>query len=142
MTTRSVKSFKNNQDKGKDFENRFLQYLAKEGFWAHFMHPAPDGSQPFDIIAVKNVSSITRPNIMVCAFDCKTLEKGRFPLNRIEDNQQMAFEALNRRGIHNTYFVIDCGSHCRLIPSQTAIEKRRQGCKSLDIDGYTSFCIE
>lgn len=128
------KQAKNNQQKGREFENKFMKWLASKGYWVHFMNPAPDGSQPFDIIAIKKGT--------VCAFDCKTLEKGRFPLSRIEDNQMLAFEALNRQEVHNTYFVIDCGSHCRLIPSQTAIERKRKGVKSIDIDGYASFCIE
>ena len=134
---------KNNQQVGKEFENAFLEHLAKEGFWAHFMNPAPDGSQPFDIIALKNVSGTDKPNIMACAFDCKTLKGHRFPLSRIEDNQEGAFEALNRIGVHNTYFVIDCGNnmYC-LIPSQEAIEERRKGRASLSIDGRQRFYLK
>lgn len=143
MTTPNAKTSKkptNNQKKGKDFENRFIEWLSKQGFWAHFMHPAPDGSQPFDIIALKGND---RASAIVYAFDCKTLEKGRFSLNRIEDNQELAFEALNRQGVHNTYFVIECEENvCRLIPSQEAIEKKRQGVKSLEMDGRKSFYIE
>lgn len=142
MTIPNAKNSKkpmNNQQKGKDFENKFMKWLSKQGYWAHFMHPAPDGSQPFDIIALKGND---RSSAIVYAFDCKTLEKGRFPLSRIEDNQELAFEALNKQGVHNTYFVIDCGDHCRLMPSQTAIERKRQGVKSLDIDGLKSFYLE
>ena len=63
MTTRNAKNFKNNQQKGKDLEKRFMEYLSRQGYWVHFMHPAPDGSQPFDIIACKGVGSLAQ----VCA---------------------------------------------------------------------------
>ena len=137
MTIPNAKTFKNNQQKGRDFENRYIQYLSRQGFWAHFMHPAPDGSQPFDIIACKES--------MVCAFDCKTLDDHRFPLDRAEDNQMTSFEMLNRRGIHNTYFVVEIAENrvC-LIPSQYVADLKRAGQKSLDMRGMEneSICIE
>ena len=131
----------NNQQRGKEFEKKFIKWLSRCGCWAHFMNPAPDGSQPFDIIAL--APTITPGCAVVHAFDCKTLDGDRFPLSRIEENQEMAFTALNRIGVHNTYFVIDCGNNlCRLIPSQAAIEAKKKGKKSIMVDGYESFYIE
>lgn len=58
--------------------------LASRGWWVHFITPAPNGGQPFDVIAVKNGIAM--------AIDCKTSVSHIFPLSRLEDNQIMAFE--------------------------------------------------
>ena len=50
------------------------------------------GAQPFDVIAVNDK--------FVRCFDCKVLtsrKSGRFPLDRIEDNQWLAFEAFEQK---------------------------------------------
>lgn len=131
----------NNQQKGKDLEKRFMGYLSKQGFWVHFLHPAPDGSQPFDIIAIRKIYECTQ----VCAFDCKTLAGHRFPLDRAEDNQLAAFELLNRKGVHNTYFVVEIeqGS-VYYVPSQHVSAMKKDGAKSIDLRGgaYASISIE
>ena len=133
MTIQSAKNFKNNQQRGKDLEKRFMEYLSRQGYWVHFMHPAPDGSQPFDIIACKGMKSGLAN---VCAFDCKTLEGDRFPLSRVEDNQRTAFQLLNRKGIHNTYFVIEFAENivC-IIPSQDIEKVILDGKKSIKLEG-------
>lgn len=58
--------------------------LAAKGYWVHFIVPDIRGAQPFDIIAVKNGHAI--------AIDCKTCVSNTFNINRLEDNQIMAFE--------------------------------------------------
>ena len=73
----------NNNKTGAQFEKEFCQYLAKNGWWAHFLSPNASGAQPFDIIAMRNRD--------VYAIDCKTCADGRFPISRIEDNQRLAF---------------------------------------------------
>lgn len=135
MTTRSAKNFKNNQQRGKDFENRFIAYLSRQGYWAHFMHPAPDGSQPFDIIACKGAGNQGLVNVV--AFDCKTLVgETRFPLDRAENNQRTAFQLLNRKGIHNTYFVIEIEENIvSIVPSQDVEKAIRDGKKSIKLEG-------
>lgn len=80
----------NNKKKGSDFEKLFADVLAKRGFWVHFMHPAPDGGQPFDVIAVKNGEAY--------AFDCKTCDSDVFTYDRLEQNQRLAFEKWMRCG--------------------------------------------
>lgn len=74
----------NNKQIGAKFEQEFVEILAKEGFWAHFLAPSPTGAQPFDVIAM----------VHGCAycFDCKTSVKPIFPLSRLEDNQILAFD--------------------------------------------------
>ena len=74
----------NNKRLGTAFEREFCELLASKGWWAHFITPAPDGGQPFDIIACK---------AGVCmAVDCKTSAVHIFPYERLEENQIMAFE--------------------------------------------------
>lgn len=74
----------NNKRLGTDFEREFVQMLANRGFWVHFINPDRTGSQPFDVIAVKNGKAY--------AFDCKTCSTKRFSIDRLEDNQILAFE--------------------------------------------------
>lgn len=121
---------KNNQQIGKTFEQEWLDHLYSLGMWAHFMHPAPDGSQPFDIIAVSDKYG----DAIVSAYDCKTLEGNRFPLSRAEDNQILAFKSLNAHGVHNTYFVIKTTSTIHLIPSQEVEAYLEAGKKSIPLE--------
>ena len=80
----------NNKKLGTDFEREMVNLLASEGFWVHFMSPASDGSQPFDLIFVKDG--------LAMAADCKTSSKRKFSIDRLEDNQIMAFEKWLRCG--------------------------------------------
>lgn len=119
----------NNKKIGSDFEKRYCDYFNKNGFWVHFMNPSANGSQPFDIIAVKGP--------MVIAVDCKTIVANRFSLDRIEDNQMMAFKKMNECGIHNTYFSLESRkNHVVNIPSQILIELKENGVKSIDVREY------
>lgn len=80
----------NNKILGTAFENRMCDELADAGYWVHFITPDKRGSQPFDIIAVKD-------NVPV-AIDCKTSVKKIFPITRLEDNQRLAFDKWVRCG--------------------------------------------
>lgn len=124
------KTTENNQKVGKTFEQEWLDHLYSLGMWAHFMHPAPDGSQPFDIIAINDYYG----EATVYAYDCKTLSGKRFPLNREEDNQEMAFKALNEHGVHNTYFVVKTKEAIHLIPSQEVTAYKEAGEKSIPLE--------
>lgn len=117
----------NNQKIGKTFEQEWIEHLYSLGIWAHFMHPAPDGSQPFDIIAINNAYGVP----IVCAYDCKTVKGNRFSLNRVEDNQALAFMRLNAHGVHNTYFVIRTDDKIYLLQSQEVIDRKSTGEKSI-----------
>lgn len=74
----------NNKKLGTEFEREFCNLLASRGYWVHFISPAPNGGQPFDVIAVKGGEAY--------AFDCKTSVSEKFPFTRLEENQIMAFE--------------------------------------------------
>lgn len=74
----------NNKKLGSDFEKELCQLLAEEGWWVHFISPNESGAQPFDIIAVKDGIAL--------AGDCKTSVNNIFRINRLEENQKMAFD--------------------------------------------------
>lgn len=135
MTTRNAKNFKNNQQRGKDLENRFLEWLSTNGYWAHFITPAPDGSQPFDIVAGKSG--------LIFAFDCKTLVgETRFPLSRVEDNQRTAFQLMNKMGNGHTYFIIEVQENVvRCVPSREIERAIKEGRKSISMEGWPSAYI-
>lgn len=73
----------NNKKLGTEFEKRMVDVLSKKGYWVHFMSPDNRGAQPFDIIAVKGGIAF--------AIDCKTSKDHIFRIDRLEDNQMMAF---------------------------------------------------
>ena len=135
MTIPNAKTFKNNQQRGKDLEKRFIEWLSLNGYWSHFITPAPDGSQPFDIVAGRNG--------LIFAFDCKTLVgEARFPLNRVEDNQRMAFKLMNKKGNDHTYFVIEVLENVvRFVPSQEIEKAIKAGKKSIAMGGWVSAYI-
>lgn len=74
----------NNKKRGASFEREFCDLLASRGWWAHFITPAPDGGQPFDVIAVKSGEAI--------AVDCKTCADHIFRITRMRPNQITAFD--------------------------------------------------
>lgn len=74
----------NNKQIGTRFEHEFCDLLASRGYWVHFISPAPNGGQPFDVIAVKAGDARV--------YDCKTSVKRTFSLARLEQNQMLAFE--------------------------------------------------
>lgn len=126
MTTQPVKTLKNKNNKeiGTEFEQDFCEYLSKLGFWVHFLNPAPNGSQPFDIIAISKDT--------VFCIDCKTLDGDRFPFSRIEDNQESAFNMLNNKGIWTTYFCIKISNtEVIMAPSYELIKLSHSGLKSI-----------
>lgn len=83
----------NNKKWGTQWEKEFCKLLAAQGFWVHFITPDERGAQPFDVIAVKAGEAY--------AYDCKTCAADWFSIDRLEDNQVMAFEKWLRCGNSN-----------------------------------------
>ena len=101
----------NNQQIGSRFEKDFARFLANQGYWVHLIErSAHSGSQPFDLIAIKN-------DIPHC-IDCKTLANkgGRFPTSRIEDNQILAYKRFKKCGNTNFDLAILWNNDVYLIP--------------------------
>lgn len=88
----------NNKKVGTAWEKKFCEILSDEGFWAHRIEPDLRGAQPFDIIACKNDMAI--------AIDCKTCEDNYFRMNRVEENQKMAFGLWNDCGNSMSFFAV------------------------------------
>ena len=74
---------------GQQFEKDFCELLRHMGYWVLNIPRNASGAQPFDVIAVKGKE--------VFALDCKVCENNRFPLSRIEDNQWLAFNAIETK---------------------------------------------
>ena len=88
----------NNKKRGTEFEQDFCKLLKRCGYWVHFMNPSASGSQPCDIIAC-------RDNIPYL-IDCKTSAKKVFHINRLEENQRLAFYVFQRAGNHNCWVAV------------------------------------
>lgn len=86
-----------NRTVGTRFEEELCELLAEHGWWAHNMAQNRVG-QPADVIAAKN-------NIAVL-IDCKVCENNRFPLSRIEGNQEGAMTLWEARGNAYCYFAM------------------------------------
>jgi Holliday junction resolvase len=89
-----------NKRLGNSFENEVCEVLARNGYWVHFIVPDARGAQPFDIISAKD-------NIAY-AIECKTLTESRksFSIDRLEDNQLLAFERWIACGNHSPVIAI------------------------------------
>jgi Holliday junction resolvase len=74
----------NNKQLGDKFEQEMVEWFATAGYWVHFLTPDKRGAQPFDIIAVRNGRAVVG--------DCKTSSRKTFSIDRLEDNQRLAFE--------------------------------------------------
>ena len=88
----------NNKQLGTDFEQEVCQWLKEHQWWVHFFSPDRTGSQPFDIIAVKDGLAI--------AIDAKTSSTHRFSIDRLEENQKTSFDLWLKRGNHMPYVVV------------------------------------
>lgn len=121
-----------NKKKGSGFEEEFAKMLSDKGFWAHIVAPSPkDGSQPFDIVAAKNG--------YFYAFDCKTIKGTKFPLVRIEENQEKAFKRLWYTNSNRTLFAFKLeNGEVRLTDAMYLIEEKKRGVKSI-YPGEVSF---
>lgn len=125
MTIQGAKDMKNNKKIGAEFERELCQYLYQQGYWTHFLNPAPDGSQPFDIIALKKGS--------VMAIDCKTCKTASFPLSRIEDNQEAAFTILKNNGGADCFFAIKYQNSVYIMEAEKLLQLKQEGKKSIKI---------
>lgn len=88
----------NNKRLGTAFEREFCELLAARGFWVHFMSPSASGAQPCDIIACKNNTPFL--------IDCKTSADKIFRINRLEDNQRLAFYKFQKAGNYNCFVAV------------------------------------
>ena len=93
----------NNKRLGTAFEKRLCEWLSVRGWWVHFISPDRTGSQPFDVIAVKNGLAL--------AIDCKTSAKPIFNISRLELNQVHAFEKWLKSGNEMPLVAVEYEGH-------------------------------
>lgn len=86
-----------NKTMGNHFEEELCELLAEQGFWAHNLAQNQVG-QPADVLAV-------RDNIAIL-IDCKVCSNNRFPLSRIEPNQEAAMTMWEAQGNEHCYFAM------------------------------------
>lgn len=87
----------NNKVLGNNFEKEYANLLSKNGYWVTFLTPHQHtGSQPCDLIAIKNNKAIL--------IDCKTCNTHFFPTGRIEENQRQAYKKYSK--CKNTHFIL------------------------------------
>nr|DAJ20286.1 MAG TPA: holliday junction resolvase [Siphoviridae sp. ctuK76] len=86
-----------NKKIGNDFENEFCKMLSENGFWVHNLAQNRAG-QPADVIAARDGGSFL--------IDCKVCITGRFQLNRIEENQQLAMQHWVDTGNEEAWFAL------------------------------------
>lgn len=86
-----------NKKVGNDFEREFCEILSKNGFWVHNFAQNQAG-QPADVIAVRDGGPFL--------IDCKVCITGRFQLNRIEENQQLAMKHWVDTGNEEAWFAL------------------------------------
>lgn len=91
---------KQSQINGKEFEIKMCNYLFKKGYYVIYMERAVTGSQPSDIVAIKD-------NIAIL-LECKNLENknGIFTLDRVEQNQRLSYKRFKECGNNGFYLAI------------------------------------
>lgn len=98
-----------NKKLGNNFEKEMAEILSKEGWWVHILTPNQHtGSQPADLIAVKNNTGIL--------IDCKTCNSHLFPIKRIEQNQWSASKKFLKCGNNEYYIAIKYNENIYMIP--------------------------
>lgn len=121
----------NNKQAGTNFERKFCEQLARDNFWAHFMGGSKNG-QPADIIAVRNEKAYL--------IDAKDCQNDRFPLSRIEDNQDMAMRYWEMCGNNQGLFALNTSRGVYMLPYGVVQLLELAGIKSLDILDIKKHC--
>lgn len=106
-----------NKKIGTDFEQKFCKWLAGRGYWVHFIAPDARGAQPFDVIAAKDGRAMV--------VDCKTSSRPIFSIDRLEENQKLAFEKWVACGNSVPYIAILYKNNLYLINYRYLKEKEK-----------------
>nr|DAU56304.1 MAG TPA: hypothetical protein [Caudoviricetes sp.] len=96
-----------NKKLGNTFETELCELLYAHGFWCHNMAQNSSG-QPADVIAVKDHKAYL--------IDCKVCSKGRFALDRMEENQDLSMELWRDCGNGEGWFAVKVNDQIFMIP--------------------------
>ena len=121
----------NNKQAGNNFEREFCEQLARDKFWAHFMGGSKNG-QPADIIAVRNEKAYL--------IDAKDCQNDRFPLSRIEDNQDMAMRYWEMCGNNQGIFALNTSKGVYMLRYGIVQALEIAGVKSLNMQAIEQYC--
>ena len=83
---------------GNEFEKEFEKLMRDNGFWVHFCAPNAAGAQPADFIAARGGKAYL--------IDCKTCEKNRFSIARLEINQLSSFHSFLSKTSFEAYIAV------------------------------------
>lgn len=101
-----------------------MEHLSKLGYWCTYLEgESHTKSQACDVIACKDGK--------VWAIDCKTLhnKNGLFPIDRIEQNQVLAYKRYKKCGNDNFFLAILWQDNIYFIPMSDILFE----CKSIDL---------
>ena len=96
----------NNKNLGSGFETELCEILSSCGFWVHFFG-ANNSGQPADIIAVRNRTAHI--------IDAKVCSGNKFPLSRVEENQDLAMELWHECGNGLGWFALKLDNQIYMI---------------------------
>ena len=96
----------NNKKLGSSFEQELCEILSSHGYWVHFFG-ANNSGQPADIIAVRNR--------VAYLIDAKVCSDNKFPLSRVEENQDLAMELWNDCGNGLGWFALKLDNQIYMI---------------------------
>ena len=96
----------NNRTMGNTFEDELCNILSGYGFWCTNLAQKKSG-QPADVIAVKNKKAYL--------IDAKVCSDNKFPLSRIEENQDLAMEMWKDCGNGIGWFALKLGNQVYMI---------------------------
>ena len=95
-----------NKATGNKFELELCELFSQHGFWVHLLN-ANKAGQPADVIAVKNKKAFL--------IDAKVCSKNIFPLNRVEENQDMAMDLWHECGNGIGWFALKLNNEIYMI---------------------------
>ena len=94
---------------GNDFEKEFEKLMRDNGFWVHFCAPNAAGAQPADFVAARNERAYL--------IDCKTCEKNRFSVSRLEVNQLSSFHSFLSKTYFEAYIAVKHENEVYMFPA-------------------------
>ena len=96
-----------NRALGNSFESELCDILYGYGFWTHNLAQNKAG-QPADVLAAKNGKAYL--------IDAKVCSDGKFPLSRVEDDQELAMTLWKECGNGEGWFALKVNEEIFMIP--------------------------
>lgn len=120
------------RNEGLRAERELCEKLRKMGYWAHDMKAGP-GGQPCDVVAIE---AGTRLGVLLDSKDCKG---PRFPLSRVEANQESAFSYASSLGIPCGFALRDQRGQWHFLPFAAYLAAKEAGSASVPLEGLMAL---